>query len=298
MDEKLKQRLLEGGMDERLAVHFAHLFIRDPLVIFQEDLEELRLDSTNHFENLQSTNWQHMRFKPPPMNADIGWRVEFRSMEIQITDFENAAFAIFIVLVTRVILSFDLNFYIPIPRTTENMETAHKRDAVTCEKFWFRKDPFPRRSQRTHPDGLSTVASSISTPNGTPSRPSTPPQAVEDEYMLMSVTEIINGSGSPEGFPGLIPLVESYLDSVNVEVETRCALARYLELIQKRADGRLWTGAKWIRAFVQSHPEYKHDSVVTERMNYDLIKTVETITQQEGTSGSPGWEMLVGQTGT
>jgi hypothetical protein len=36
---------------------------------------------------------------------DIGWRVEFRSMEIQITDFENAAFSIFIVLVTRAILS-------------------------------------------------------------------------------------------------------------------------------------------------------------------------------------------------
>lgn len=37
-------------------------------------------------------------------------------MEIQITDFENAAFAVFIVLLTRVILSYDLNFYIPIDK--------------------------------------------------------------------------------------------------------------------------------------------------------------------------------------
>jgi glutamate--cysteine ligase catalytic subunit len=57
-----------------------------------------------------------MRFKPPPPNSNIGWRVEFRSMEIQITDFENAAFAVFIVLLTRAILSYGLNFYIPISK--------------------------------------------------------------------------------------------------------------------------------------------------------------------------------------
>ncbi|THC97511.1 hypothetical protein EYZ11_002991 [Aspergillus tanneri] len=131
VDEDIKKRLMDDGMDELLATHFAHLFIRDPLVIFSEDLEKLDLNKADHFENLQSTNWQHMRFKPPPPEKDdIGWRVEFRSMEIQMTDFENAAFSIFIVLITRAILSFNLNFYIPIQRTTENMETAHARNAV------------------------------------------------------------------------------------------------------------------------------------------------------------------------
>ena len=138
-------------MDELLSTHFAHLFIRDPIVIFQETLDEPAEGKSDHFEvppplppaekkkkknhlvrlvgvkklmavllcalqNLQSTNWQHMRFKPPPPGSDIGWRVEFRSMEIQLTDFENAAFAIFIVLLTRVILSYDLNLYIPISK--------------------------------------------------------------------------------------------------------------------------------------------------------------------------------------
>jgi len=67
-------------------------------------------------QNIQSTNWHHMRFKPPPPQSEIGWRVEFRSMEVQLTDFENAAYAIFIVLLTRAILSYDLNFYIPISK--------------------------------------------------------------------------------------------------------------------------------------------------------------------------------------
>ena len=34
----------------------------------------------------------------------------------QITDMENAAFAVMIVLVTRVILAFDLNLYIPLSK--------------------------------------------------------------------------------------------------------------------------------------------------------------------------------------
>ena len=300
VDQDLKQRLMDGGMDDLLATHFAHLFIRDPLVIFAEDLQELDLTKTDHFENLQSTNWQHIRFKPPPPDKDTGWRVEFRPMEIQITDFENAAFAIFIVLITRAILSFDLNFYIPIPLTTQNMETAHARNAVLDHKFHFRNDPLPARPVKVN------GASGTTTPAGQPSRPPTPTGPVEDEHSLMTINEIINGqsqsqshpnppAGSKSGsFPGLIPLVESYLNSVNVDVETRCEIARYLDLIGKRASGQLWTGAKWIRHFVREHEGYNFDSVVSEGINYDLIKAVEEITEMEGRSGV-GVEMLGGR---
>jgi len=279
VDEKLKQRLIEGGMDDILATHFAHLFIRDPIVVFNEDLQELDLSKVDHFENLQSTNWQHMRFKPPPPGDSIGWRVEVRPMEIQITDFENAAFSVFVVLITRAILSFDLNFYLPIPRTTENMETAHARDAVNERKFHFRKNPFPPRAAR------SAMSSGASTPVMR-SRAGSPTHVpVEDEYEEMSIDEIVNGQGKAGGFPGLIPLVESYLNSVNVDVETRCELARYLSLIRKRADGSLWTAAKWLRHFVTTHDEYKQDSVVGEGISFDLVKAVERLTKEEGRDG-------------
>lgn len=293
VDEELKKRLLDGGMDDLLATHFAHLFIRDPIVIFAEDLKELDLNKTDHFENLQSTNWQHLRFKPPPHDKDTGWRVEFRPMEIQITDYENAAFSIFIVLVTRAILSFDLNFYIPIPLTTQNMQTAHARNAVLDSKFFFRNDPLPPRPIRL--TGGTASASGTTTPTPHPSRPPTPPTPVgpvEDEYSLMTVDEIINGQPNRTGFPGLIPLVESYLNSMNVDVETRCELARYLDLIRKRASGQLWTGAKWIREFVRTHREYNGDSVVSEGLCYDLVKAVEEITRLEGKGGTVGKEMF------
>lgn len=292
-------------MDDRLATHFAHLFIRDPIVIFEEDIESLDLSKTDHFENIQSTNWQHMRFKPPPADSNIGWRVEFRPMEIQVTDFENAAFTVFIVLVTRAILSFDLNFYIPIAKVDENMETAHRRDAVLNEKFHFRKTPFTSRSPR---------ASGTNTPNGPWSRPATPLGPVEDEYRPMSVNEIINGTAAAtgsdggdeldddEGFPGLIPLVESYLDSVNVDVVTRCELATYLDLIRRRASGELWTAAKWIRHLVDGHPAYAADSVVSEEVNKDIVGAVIEIGEREcggkgfrDLSHIPGFDNLLGK---
>jgi glutamate--cysteine ligase catalytic subunit len=49
-------------------------------------------------------------------------------MEIQLTDFENAAFTVFVVLLTRIILAFDLHLYVPISKLDTNMKRAHARD--------------------------------------------------------------------------------------------------------------------------------------------------------------------------
>jgi len=144
-------------------------------------------------------------------------------MEIQITDFENAAFAVFIVLVTRVILSYGLDFYIPISKVEEGMDRAHTRDAVLNQKFWFRRNVFPPRRESSRPG----------TPRG--SRPGTPPSRAE--YEEMTINEIINGQMGPGGFPGLVRLVEKYLDSMNVDITTRCEIGKYLSLVSQRASG-------------------------------------------------------------
>jgi glutamate--cysteine ligase catalytic subunit len=283
-DPAIKQQLLDGGMDDRLATHFAHLFIRDPIVVFEEDLQELDLSKTDHFENLQSTNWQHMRFKPPPADNSIGWRVEFRPMEIMITDFENAAFTVFMVLLTRAILTFDLNFYIPIRRVDENMERAHARDAVLDEKFWFRKNPFPTWPSRTS----SATNGSTYVRSPTPSRPPTPTGPVEDEYEEMTIDEVVNGRAG--GFPGLLPLVDSYLDSLNVDVQTRCEIETYL-----------CTNARWIRDFVAGHPAYQRNSVVGDEIQKDLVAAVVNIGEREAAGKGfkgldvPGLEKLLGR---
>ena len=156
------------------------------------------------------------------------------------------------------------------------MERAHAVDAVLKEKFYFRKNPFPPRPSRAN-----TVFGDDSRPGSAmPSRPGSPGLPIDDEYEAMTIDEIVNGS--PDGdFPGLIPIVESYLDSVNVDVETRCQLATYLELISERASGALDTTARWIRNFVDAHPQYKHDSVVDEVITHDLIGAVIAVGERE-----------------
>lgn len=144
---KVYQSLMEetGLFDEGLSRHFAHLFIRDPLVLFSERKDQNNELENDHFENLQSTNWQTLRFKPPalyPEGTDLsqkpGWRVEFRPMDIQLTDFENAAYSNFISLLSRAILKFKPNLYVPISKIELNMKLAYEVDAATDQKFWFK----------------------------------------------------------------------------------------------------------------------------------------------------------------
>ncbi|OQV17458.1 Glutamate--cysteine ligase catalytic subunit [Hypsibius exemplaris] len=260
VDEDLVKLMVESGIDNQLARHMAHLFIRDPVSLFSEKINQDDANESDHFENIQSTNWQSMRFKPPPPNSPIGWRVEFRPMEIQMTDFENAAFVVFIVLLTRVIISFKLNFLIPISKVEENMKEAQKRGASRTGKFYFRKDILT--------ENVNSAASYQKC-----AKPS------KNEYTKMSIDEIFNGK---EGeFPGLIPLIKDYLKDVDLDVDTSCTLLTYLRFIRKKASGDLQTTATWLRNFVEKHPEYKHDSVVSEKINYDLMKACQAIANGE-----------------
>ncbi|KAF8322226.1 glutamate-cysteine ligase catalytic subunit [Clavulina sp. PMI_390] len=312
IDEPTYERLRDNGIDELLAKHIAHLFIRDPLVVFSDAIDLDDEKSADHFENIQSTNWQTLRFKPPPAQAPIGWRVEFRSMEVQITDFENAAFSVFIVLLSRAILSFGLNFYIPISKVDENMHRAQQRDAAREQKFWFRRSIYPDdiiphgHSHRLSPTSALASASPPTSPSKSSTGERDPPlsaaqsrcpsprtpalRAVEDEYEEMTMAEIINGKkadGCDGGFafPGLLGVVNAYLNTLNVPFAHKKRMRTYLNLIKWRADGTLQTTATWIRNFIRSHPDYKHDSVVSDEINFDLMGALEEI--ERGTLKAP-----------
>ena len=131
-------------MDDRLAYHVASLFVRDPIPTYDYEHDETQFDSsktTAHFENLQSSNWNSMRFKPPPsVDSKIGWRVEFRTMDIQMTDFENSALIVTLGMILNVINNYDVNLIMPISKIDENMERAHMRDGVLTQKFWFKSN--------------------------------------------------------------------------------------------------------------------------------------------------------------
>ena len=69
-NEEYYQTMVKEGVDPVIARHVAHLFIRDPIPVNKEKLDQDDKEETDHFENIQSTNWQTMRFKPPPPSYD------------------------------------------------------------------------------------------------------------------------------------------------------------------------------------------------------------------------------------
>ena len=236
VDERYLQQLLDAGMDKCLATHFAHLFIRDPLVIFDALVQQIHDDErSDHFENVQSTNWQTVRFKPPPFNTDIGWRVEFRVMEVMPTAFENAAFSVFVILVARAFTKYNVNMYIPMSLVDLNMGKAHRRNPCS-EHYYCRRDIFAQKVT-----------------------------AADNEIAELSINEIFNGGG---GFVGLVPLARRYAKEEGLLCDE---IERYFSLISRRATGELKTTAQYLRSFVLNHPLYAHDSRVNPTIARDIV---------------------------
>jgi len=278
-------RLVSGGVDHLLAQHIAHLFIRNPLAIYREHVEQDNETSTDHFENIQSTNWNTVRFKPPPLGTDIGWRTEFRSMEVALTDFENAAFSVFTVLLSRVILAFDLNFYAPMSLVDENMQKAHGRDAVTETMFYFRKNVFSSSDGSRFVCECGHIHSASLVGGHATSSDIDAFCGGCDKHELMTLDAIFNGKplcreGRSQGFefPGLIPLVRGYIDAIKIDTKTRNRLFIYLDFVAERAAGKLCTTASFIRRFIVNHADYRRDSVVSESITKDLIDKCHKIT--------------------
>ncbi|KAK6460636.1 glutamate--cysteine ligase [Scheffersomyces coipomensis] len=299
--------------DKYLAKHFGHLFIRDPLVLFSERINQDNELENDHFENIQSTNWQTLRFKPPalytPEELDFsktpGWRVEFRPMEIQLTDFENAAYSNFISLLSKAIIKFKPNFYIPISKIELNMKLAHNVDSVLDEKFWFKAlDQWNLNNNDFIGYDLSWFDRFIYEGNdelgkegevymnGTITPTSNTIESITDVddggiTQKYSINEIINGT---DKFPGLIRLVIKVIatDLLPTDQSHHCdseELARklitikhYLLLISNRANGKIPTIAHWLRSKVLQSHLYKQDSKVSEELNYNLIKDCVEVT--------------------
>ncbi|KAJ8034867.1 Glutamate--cysteine ligase catalytic subunit [Holothuria leucospilota] len=209
IEESTLEKFVNGGVDIHLARHMSYIFIRDPIILYEENIHQIPEQDTQHIDNMLSTNWLSVRLKPPAANGRMGWRVEFRPLEVD-----------------------------------SNMKHAQARGAVGKETFYFKEDIESRSGG-------------------------------EKVYNQMSIDVIVNGGVTSSGaeFPGLIPLINRYISTVEDADDDTCAtVSRYLQLISDRAAGRVNTTAGWIRGFVENHPDYKHDSVISERINYDLVK--------------------------
>lgn len=153
------------------------------------------------------------------------------------------------------------------------MVKAQKRDAVRQGEFYFRKNLKNSGSFCVRKSDTGKEAENCRNDEQHHGR----------EFEFMSIDRIINGKDGE--FPGLIPLINRYLVTVEIDLNTHCTLSQYLNLISKRASGELLTTAQWIRRFVESHRDYKRDSVVGEIICYDLLRKIDRLGQ--GEAGAP-----------
>lgn len=226
--------------------------MRDALVIFKNDIKQDNQKKTAHFENIQSTNWNSVRLKlPPSFSSHIGWRVEFRTTEVQLTDDENAAISMLVHIFVRMLYEdwFTLNMYIPMSLVQENFQRSRKKNALLTEKFYFRTN--------LHDNGKPEVAE-------------------------MTIYEIFFGCEA-HNYKGLYHLYQECINDWNNMRDCKlfCCQAhveRVFDFIRKRCSGEIKTLAAYQRDFVVNHPEYKKDSIVSERIQYDLCKKLVDIT--------------------
>lgn len=231
----------DGNMPENFAWHYAHIFYRDPLIAYEGiDYEDPSPEDGAFIDALQSTNWNSVRFKVP--SSGCGWRIEFRPMEVQPTDFENCAFSIFIegiifALMQAKKLGDSFSFVIPISDVQFNFSQAVQMDAVTTLKFKWMINKGKLDQSDVRP--------------------------LSREISLYSIDEIVNNSET-----GLLSFIEHYVPKFYSENRN------YLELVRQRAAGMNATPAKRIRNLVLEHPDYKNDSIVTNSIMKSILKLV------------------------
>ncbi|KAI9503935.1 glutamate-cysteine ligase-domain-containing protein [Coemansia spiralis] len=296
-------KMKESGVDHLLAQHVAHLFTRDIHFASERmlkvkgngDSKSQNVDGQEHFKRFLGCNRQNVCLYPPNTRAGSGWEVELMSLEVQLTDEENAAFLTFVVLLSRVIISYRLNLYLPISLMDQNMARAQNINAVKEQLFYFRRDLFGGRDSASASSGRILRPGSGSNWHTTHSHDagsdrsavrrhigsSSPDTA---EYIELTIDEILNGSPRFK-VTGILNIILTYLSTMRLEYDVEQELRRQLWLVRKRANGKLCTLATWMRKFVQSHPAYRQDSVVSPTINYDLLRTMSDI--EEGKIAAP-----------
>ncbi|KAJ2811933.1 glutamate--cysteine ligase [Coemansia sp. 'formosensis'] len=306
-DSGANMTMMDSGIDKELSQHVSRLIIRDlhyataKMLRDRDDATRSRSNGQEHFKRFLGCNRQNVCLYPPNTRTCSGWEVEFMSLEVQLTDDENAAFISFIVLLSRVIISYSLNLYLPISLMDQNMARAQSVNAAKEQLFYFRRDLFSGRDGKQSGPGLISRGVNGSSQNDTHARDDVVGATVPGsgvprhqhlgtgspdtaEYVELTINEILNGSPTHK-VTGLLTIVLSYLPSMGLEYKAEQALRRQLVLIRRRASGKLCTLATWMRNFVQQHPDYHHDSVVSPTVNYDMLRTLNEI--EEGRVAAP-----------
>ena len=251
------KEFINSGISENLSTHFCNLLVRDPLVVFDKKINITDENDMTHFENINSSNWNSLRFKlPRPADNDLSYKIEIRSCDLQITPFENSSIIHLVINLYNLIIKNKCNFIIPITKVDENYENGYEIDAINTKKFWWRINCFDE-------DKTKNIYN-INDNNF---------NYIEDEknnIKLLSINEIFNGS-KEYNYPGILNVIKNDIINNYTDINKQKEMMKFITYLERKTKGELWTDAKYIRKFINDHPKYKKDSIINEEINFDLI---------------------------
>ena len=105
---------------------------------------------------------------------------------------------------------------------------------------------------------------------------------LEDPYVELTLDEIFNGFKA--GFPGLLPAILGYLETIGCNRLVIGRIQSYLALLAGRAAGTIPTTAQFLRSRYKSHPDYKQDGIITPAMADDVLVLCDAIGKWDAAS--------------
>jgi glutamate--cysteine ligase catalytic subunit len=135
VDESSYKYLIQQGVSDSLAKYAANIILKDPMII-EKDYHSRKV---NLFQSHQSTVWQNVRWKACQQgdSSQYSYRVEFRPLEVQVGDMENACFIIFVVVYIKARLYAGRDTRISISKLDENMAVCHLQGAIKNQVYWW-----------------------------------------------------------------------------------------------------------------------------------------------------------------
>ena len=270
IDKEYYKKLTDKGFNTRFAEYICNLFVREPMIVFEKKIEVEKKEDPTHFISFMSTNWNSIRFKPPLENdKDKFYKLEIRPCDLQFSPFENAAITTFIILYSRILRNYDINFIIPMSMNDTNFEKAHFNNAASKEKFFWRVNGITKEYEKwgKYVRKGSFCNSAYKVPEGYESK-----EKDLESIKELTVDEILNGN-EEYGYVGLLKIMKFFVINRYKEHQHELLLG-HLDFLSDRAKGKLLTGAQYVRKLVLNHPKYKKDSVVSQEIAYDVAMEI------------------------
>ena len=173
------------------------------------------------------------------------------------TDFENTCLIVALGLIVNVINHFDVDFIMPVTMVDQNMDRAHKRDAILNTKFWFKTNSIKSSNFEFDVDVQQVLENNDYLRSNEEQN-----ESEEPIYEELYIHEILNGKAESK-FPGIFPLIRHFMVCQDYDQDYVEQIEHMLEFITARAKGQVPTGANFIRQFILKHDLYNRDSIVS-----------------------------------